>query len=171
LERNDWPTKNEREQWEINKALFYLSAQKGFGKLQIESKRERPDYEVKELGSGRLIGVELTSVYVSNRSVPDRHIGPGNKWMPPNNEIRQTYFDRIIKAIMKKVALAKKGYDIYETMVLSLYINEYEDIYNDESDWKKWAKENDDILNNISPFTHIIFWPLINNSSFLIYPS
>lgn len=171
MEDTYWPAKDEREKWETEKAIYYLSAKPGFGNLKVKSKRERPDYEVEELGTGRLIGVELTSVYVSDKSVVERHMEPKNKWLPPNYEIRQAYFDRIIRAITKKVALAKSGYNVYETMVLSMYINEYEDIYNDMSDWKKWAKENDDTLDKISPFTHIIFWPLVNNSSFLLYPN
>lgn len=165
----EWPNRERREKWEITNTLEYLSHHPGFNSLSVQIKSERPDYVV--LNGGRKIGVELTSVYLSDKSVPDCHMEGNLSMFGPSQFKRNKYFLRVIKTIKEKVGKAREGYTLYENMILSVYINEYEDIFNSKEDWQEWAKANDQVLDDISPFTHILLWPLVNDISMMITPN
>jgi hypothetical protein len=47
----------------------------------VHSKQEKPDYFLKDSMTGEIFGVELTSVYLHDRSVPDGHMKPINGWV------------------------------------------------------------------------------------------
>jgi hypothetical protein len=69
MNESDWPNKNEREEYEIYNFIEH------YKKLpQRIEKREKPDYFAKIQNRDVCFGVELTSVYLSDRSVPDEHI-------------------------------------------------------------------------------------------------
>ena len=90
-----WPKKNEREEFEINKFIEAYARLPGSPSLAVVSKREKPDYLVKD-GAGVEIGVELTSVYIDDRSVPDVHMQdePGIVEIPYSKEMLAAYGKR-----------------------------------------------------------------------------
>ena len=70
----DWPQKDEREKYEIR---GFIGNSKNLPQpkvFEIIEKREKPDYFIKDINANECFGVELTSVYLSDRSVPDEHI-------------------------------------------------------------------------------------------------
>jgi hypothetical protein len=66
----NWPNKGEREKYEIEKFIESYKPRN----FEIIKKDECPDYIVRDIKTGELFGVELTSVYLTDRSVPDEHI-------------------------------------------------------------------------------------------------
>ena len=71
---SNWPEdKQDRERKEISMFISaYLRLSHG-RQLEVEQKRDKPDYFLKDLLSGDMFGVELTSAYLTDRSVPDEH--------------------------------------------------------------------------------------------------
>jgi hypothetical protein len=71
----DWPNKKEREEFEINKFVkFYEPGGRSFKVVRRgDSHFAGPDYIVQDAKTGENFGVELVSVYLGNRSVPDVH--------------------------------------------------------------------------------------------------
>jgi hypothetical protein len=94
-----WPSKAEREQFEINE---FISAYE-WRSLVVESKGEKPDYILRDTKSGELIGVELTAVYLDDRSVPDEHMKPSQGWetIQYSPELISLYKKRLIKKLIE----------------------------------------------------------------------
>jgi hypothetical protein len=77
-----WPSKAEAERWEIEAFLAHYSRLPDARMLEVVTKRERPDWVVRDLATRELLGVELTSVYRDDRSVPDLHQRDGMLRIP-----------------------------------------------------------------------------------------
>lgn len=164
-----WPKKEEREPLEIE---GFIEAYENFPhgrKLRILSKGERPDYLVADADNVKF-GVELTSVYLSDRSVPSLHIPDGDENAPfPQDESQiPAYRDRLAAAVKEKVRLAKSGYKTNHPLILSVYVNEYVSIFMSQDDWKFLAKVYADIFENMDPFSEVVFWKLANGHIFSV---
>ena len=70
----NWPSKEEREAYEINGFIESYTKLPGGRELVVLEKREKPDYLVKDRTSGEVFGIELTSAYLSDSSVPNEHL-------------------------------------------------------------------------------------------------
>jgi len=164
-----WPDKKKREEYEINefiKSYKLLSHVRNF--IIENDNRENPDVTVKDIKTNELFGIELTSVYLSDKSVPDRHISNNNMYIPDSLKEIENYKKRIAEVISNKVKKAKKGYDKSFPLILSIYTNEYISIHMDKEHWEAFAEEYPALWNNTNPFSEIVFWPLKNNAVFSI---
>ncbi|MCK5642031.1 MAG: hypothetical protein KAJ19_14600, partial [Gammaproteobacteria bacterium] len=126
-----WPNKNLREQFEINEFIVAYEKLDHGRTFEVISKREGPDYFVKDIKSGEIFGIELTSVYSDDRSVPDVHKKPVNgiEEIPFDHSDLKEYQERLIETIIKKVSKARECYDTTYPLILSIYVNEYISIY------------------------------------------
>ncbi|MHB8831720.1 MAG: hypothetical protein ACYC9V_00895 [Desulfobacteria bacterium] len=137
-----WPSKDDREKYEIHGFILAYSRLNSNLNLIIEAKRERPDYIIRDQTTGQRFGVELTSVYLDNRSVPDVHKKPITGVTDISYDELQIdiYQKRLVEAINTKISKARKGYDINFPLILSVYVNEYICIYTDKEDWELFVK-------------------------------
>ncbi len=159
----NWPRKNDRERYEIEGFIeSYKRLKHGRNFIVVET-NERPDRIVEDKETGEKFGVELTSEYLSDKSVPDRHMNNKSAQIPDNHQNIDTYEKRILNRIEEKMNKARQGYDLSYPLILSVYLNEYESMYMDEEYWRDFSKRNDSFFDTIDPFVEVVFWPLPND--------
>ncbi len=163
---SEWPKKDSREAFEINGFIEAYAKLRGTT-LSVEVSREKPDYWLREPKTGP-IAVELTSVYSSDRSVPDRHIPHSLLHIPDDPSAIEAYKSRLVSAVAGKLAKARSGYDLTRPLVLSVYVNEYEAIYLEPIDFAQMVRENDKVFRSMTPFSEIVFWGLRNNGAYAV---
>ena len=172
-----WPARDEREDLEIRGFIKHYARLPHNRKLDIVERRERPDYFLKDVATGVHVGVELTSVYLSDRSVPDEHIPPKpahlfNTGIAYDETELEKYKRRLLGAVADKVTKARDGYDLSCPLILSIYVNEYRAIFLDElSEWEQLVRDNESLFDNCHPFSEIVFWNLPNGMVFGVRPN
>jgi hypothetical protein len=139
--------------------------------LEVVTKRERPDWVVRDLATREPLGVELTSVYRDDRSVPDLHQGDGVLRISCLKREMAAYGKRLAAAVEKKTRLARAGYDTSLPLILSIYANEYVTIHMGESDWHDAVRAHSETFDDLWPFTELVIWPLVNGGVLRITPS
>ena len=171
--KTKWPKKTEREQFEISKFISsYACLPKGRS-FVVYSKQETPDYLIKDSNTGEIYGIELTSVYLDDRSVPDEHMKPIDGWVeiPDDPTAIENHKSRLIETIEKKVQKARKHYDTTYPLILAVYINEYISIYMEKTDWEDLVRANESVFDDIEPFSEIVLWNLANEPAMSIVPT
>lgn len=162
-----WQDKAFREAFEIEE--FIKRYEKQYGKkIEIIKKREKPDYLVLDKHNGLFYGVELTSVYLTDRSVFEENIHPETKRVPCDPVALEQYKQRILRAVSEKIQKARIGYDLTYPLLLSVYVNEYLAAYLEQSEWVKLEQSNTLLFQNISPFEKIGFWPLPKGEAYFV---
>ena len=168
----EWPTRGERESFEINGFIAAYTQLHPELSLVIEQKGERPDFVIKDVLTNRRFGIELTSVYLDDRSVPDVHKkpidGPTDIEYDPS-KIEQ-YLGRTLNAIQKKIILARTGYDASLPLILSVYANEYICIHTDIKTWEKFVKTHEGAFDAMHPFSEVVIWNLPDDGVFSVRP-
>jgi len=163
-----WPNTQKSQEYEIKE---FIKAYKGFSHgrgLSVLEEGEKPDYIVKDNKTNERFGVELTSVYLNDRSVPDVHMQKNNKHIYDCQETKDLYKKRIIEKITGKINKAKSGYNISYPLILSIYANEYIIIHMDDHEWHDFAKNNGNLWDSMGPFIEIVIWSLQNGKAFSI---
>jgi len=169
---NKW-AKNNREDYEIN---GFISAYKSLDhgrNFKIICKQEQPDYVVEDTTTAEKFGIELTSVYLNDRSVPDVHRKPhnGHVSIPHDEDEIAEYKNRLLDAIKDKDRKAN-NYNSEYPLLLSIYVNEYCAIHmDDEGEWEGFVRDNENFFDNIKHFCEIVFWNLPNDTVFTVKPS
>ena len=107
----EWPSREEAERWEIQGFIDHYRRLPGQRMFDVVRRQERPNWIVRNSATGELIGVELTSVYLDDRSVPDRHHRGSERRIPYRRDQIAAYGRRVAAAVQKKVWLARGGYD------------------------------------------------------------
>jgi len=158
-----WPTKKDREDYEINGFIDSYKRLKHGRDFIVFDESEKPDRIVEDKTSGEIFGIELTSEYLDDRSVPDRHMRDDLENIVENHENLDAYEKRILNRVTEKVLKARKGYDTTYPLILSVYVNEYESLSMDEDYWRAFAKKHDQLFDTIDPFVEVVFWPLPND--------
>jgi len=169
----EWPKRKEREEFEISKFISaYARLPKGRS-FVVHSKQETPDYSLKDSTTGEIFGVELTSVYLDDRSVPDEHMKPLNGLVeiPYDPAVIELHNLRLIAAIQTKVQKARKHFDTSYPLILGIYINEYISIYLERSDLENLVRTNESLFDDIAPFTEVVLWNLANEEAMSITPT
>ena len=170
-----WPNKEDREKFEINGFIEAYERLPEARRLAIVSKEERPDWVVMDLATQEEFGVELTSVYLDDRSVPDQHMNWGkdekHREIPFCKETFGKYQARIIAAIEDKILKAASGYDTSRPLILAIYTNEYIGIYLGQEELESLVRVNEALFDNMHPFSEIVFWSLGNEGVFRVRPS
>ena len=167
-----WPNKNSREQFEINEFIVAYEKLEHGRTFEIISKREGPDYFVKDIKSEEIFGIELTSVYSDDRSVPDVHKKPVNgiEEIPFDHSDLKEYQERLIETIIKKVSKARECYDTTYPLILSIYVNEYISIYIRERHLQELTKRHEKVFDDMAPFSEVVLWSLPNDEVFSVRP-
>ncbi|MCB1668351.1 MAG: hypothetical protein R3E73_13590 [Porticoccaceae bacterium] len=170
--RVNWPSKQERENWEIEQFIrHYERATSNIG-LRVYLKSERPDYGLVSDILDKKYGVELTSVYQYDRSVPDNHIPLQNdfKDIPYVSDDVERYLLRVLDAIQIKDKKARSGYSTEYPLLLSVYINEYLAIHIDSEQWSEFFLANNFRVED-SAFQAILLWPLPGDHELILCQS
>jgi len=155
-----WPPKEEREEWEIRTFLEYYEDLPHGRTLVIESKGDSPDYIVRDPKTGDRFGVELTSVYLDDRSVPEEHIQKGQFLANDDKDQRRQYRKRIVEAIADKVEKARKAYDRRYPLILSVYANDYTGKSFTRRDFQELAFLCEQRIGSMAPFCEVVFSPI-----------
>lgn len=162
-----WQDKKAREAFEI--AEFIKHYERHYGKcFEVVRKSERPDYVVKDGVTKALYGVELTAVYLSDRSVFEEHIHPGSEILLEDPDVMEIYQKRILRTVSEKVQKARKGYELINPLLLSVYVHEYVSIYLGFDEWKAFEIKYKEIFGDVAPFIEIVFWPLPQGEAYFI---
>lgn len=171
----EWPDKNGREAFEIAGFVESYARLPGSPRLSIVSKGDKPDFVVREVATGQELGVELTAVYIDDRSVPDVHLVDGD---PPEEPVEipydieklARYQGRLISAIQDKIEKARRGYDLTRPLILAIYVNEYIGIYLGQSELDALVSRHDSFFDDMAPFSEVVFWGLPNGGVFRTRP-
>lgn len=169
----NWPKKAERELFEIEEFIQAYDRLPSGRHFEIMDKAENPDYIVKDTSTDEIFGIELTSVYTNDRSVPDEHIPTheGMMEIPDNHQQFNDYLDRLADSVRDKIVKARKGYDTSVPLILSIYVNEYISIFIREEHLQEMVNRHPEIFDDMSPFLEVVFWSLPNNSVFSVRPN
>ncbi len=172
LQDMNWPNKNKREQFEISgfvKAYARLPEARQF---EIVTKSEAPDYILRDAATDKEFGVELTSVYIDDRSVPDFHKkeGKGIIFVPHDEGMLERYTQRLIEAIVDKISKARKHYSTKRPLILAVYINEYISIYLGRDELESFVHRYKGVFDSVAPFVEVVFWNLNNEGVFRVRP-
>jgi hypothetical protein len=162
-----WQNKALREAFEIAELIKYYEKHYG-NHFEIIKKVERPDYLVRDNKTQQLYGIELTSVYLSDRSVFEEHMHPISQIILEDPDVIENYKKRILHAVAEKIQKARSGYDISHPLLLSVYVNESIGEYLGFVEWKKFEMDHQDVFKNMAPFAEIIFWPLPQDRAYFI---
>lgn len=171
----NWPKKTEREKFEIDGFIEAYARLPEAQQLEVVSRGERgerPDFVVKDKQNNEEYGVELTSVYLDDRSVPDVHKKDeeGIVEIPYNKDELDNYMKRLVGAVIDKVCKARKGYDSSRSLILSIYVNEYISIYLGKSELEKFVRKYEGVFDAMAPFKEVVFWNLGNGGVFRVRP-
>lgn len=164
----NWPDKNNRQSYEINEFVKNYKEFPHGRNFEIIQQSDKPDYIVKDINTNEHFGIELTSVYLDNRSVPDNHILDEDKDIPYNPQAIETYKARLKNHIIDKIEKANESYNKIHPLILSIYANEYLTIHMEDKDWQDFANKNGNIWDNMNPFTEIVLWSLAGDKAFSI---
>jgi hypothetical protein len=172
----DWPQKDEREEYEITGFINNFKNLPEPREFEIIEKRERLDYFIRDINNNECFGVELTSVYLSDRSVPDEHIKTLDQGIlldgiPFSRGEIEEFKIRILNTINDKVKKARTCYDQRYPLILSVYVNEYRAIYMDRKEWSQFITQNENVFDFVDPFIGVFFWSLGNEEAVLVKPS
>lgn len=168
--RLDWPSREDRETWEVRSFIEHYRLLPERCSFEIERRQQRPDWILRDTATGELVGVELTSIYIDDRSVPDVHRRPGYLSLPYHSEEVVAYGHRIADTVRGKVRLARGVYETGLPLLLSIYANEYLTIHMDEATWASLVREHESTFDDIAPFLEVVIWPLRNVGILRIRP-
>jgi hypothetical protein len=174
-----WPKKVERERQELRWFLRDYAKLSWSPPVSVErwpsDDNTSPDAVLRNLRDGGLVGVELTSVYVSDKSVPRVHQAP----MPPmtldenlqrngerygaetiGNEIER-YRKRLVAQVRRKLT---KRYAPCDNLILGVFVAEtYLALYfSGRSQWLEWSEQFRREVASILPFSEIVLFGLAN---------
>jgi len=155
-----WPTKTERESLEIQGFIKEYKRLPHGRSFVVEEEGENPDRIVRDTNTNEKFGIELTSVYLYGRSVPDVHMREGDSIIPFNLSEIEQYERRILGSIVEKVCKARHHYKKEFPLILSVYVNEYISLHMGLEYWKSFSSRYDLLFDCFIPFEEIVFRPL-----------
>jgi hypothetical protein len=141
--------------------------------MDVVQEGDRPDYIVRDVRTGQEYGVELTSVYLDDRSVPDVHMRDetGPVWISDDDAELERYRARLVGAVLDKICKARRGYDCSRPLILGVYVNEYISIFMPASEVQALVKRYEDLFEGMAPFSQVVFWNLPNDGILCAKPS
>jgi hypothetical protein len=168
-----WPNREEREAFEIAGFISAYSRLPGTVQLEVVRKTDKPDYVVRDVTTGQEYGVELTSVYLDHRSVPDVHMSDERDpvWLPDDDAQLEKYRSRLAGAVLDKICKARQGYDRSRPLILGVYVNEYISIYMPAVEIQAFVNRYDGLFEAMAPFSQVVFWNLPNDGVVCAKPS
>lgn len=167
-----WPSKDERERLEVGGFIRAYAQLPSGRRLEVVTKGEMPDYVVRDTATHQEYGVELTSVYMDDRSVPDLHMRDedGPVQIPDDPPALERYLSRLVEAVAVKIDKARRGYSQDRPLILSIYVNEYISIYLDALELQRFVARHDALFDSMTPFQEVVFWNLSNSGVLCVRP-
>lgn len=168
-----WPGKEERENFEITRFVEAYARLSDGRDFELVAKGERPDYVVKDRQTGEEYGVELTSPYLDDRSVPDVHLssrGDPVEIKLDSAKLKQ-YSERLIEAIIGKIRKARVGYAVDRPLILAVYLNKYISIHLGQTELQALVNRHTGLFDAMAPFAEVIFYNLGDGGIFRVRPS
>ena len=163
-----WPGKEERAKYEIAQFLRYYSqvTSKQLIVKEIRSKtKTEPKFIIQDALTQQEIAVELTSVYLDDRSVPDVHMSNIKTNTISDDPVQiAKYLTRVEEQIVRKAKLFSRQKNSMPLM-LSVYANEYISILIEEEQWDAIGKR---VSVRMAPFEMIIVWPLVDQTVMVV---
>ena len=170
-----WPNREDREKFEIDGFIEAYARLPEARRLVVVRKSEKPDWIVVDPATAEEFGIELTSVYLDDRSVPDSHMAwhadGETREIPYSKAALAQYKARLIEAIQQKIAKARSGYDATRPLILAIYVNEYVGIYLGQEELDELTRSNESLFDDMHPFSEIAFWSLGNGGIFRVRPN
>ncbi len=159
-----WPNREQREAIEIAGFIEAYSRLPGTVLLEVVRRGDAPDYVVRDPQTGEEYGVELTSSYLDDRSVPDVHMRAENGpvTITYDEAKLEEYRGRLVGAVFDKICSAHKGYDRSRPLMLGVYVNEYISIYMSAAEIQALVGRYNTVFNSMAPFSCVVFWNLAN---------
>jgi len=157
-----WPNKTRRQELELMRFVeLYRKLPHGQKLELIVADRERPDCIVKAKPGNQEFGVELTSVYMSNTSVPNHHLKNASECatFKLDESLIPVYQKRMAEKVQEKKELGK-SYDLSRPLLLSVFANDHMSLEMGKSDWLVLPKIFPDVFLDIAPFKEIVFWSM-----------
>jgi len=155
----EWPSKKEKEDFEAQGFIKEYKRLPHGRNFVIEVEGENPDRLVRDISTNEQFGVELTAVYLNDRSVPDIHMQESPFVHFEQSEIVQ-YEKRILRSVIDKVCKARHHYKKQYPLILSVYVNEYISLHMGMEYWNSFASRYNILFDCFTPFQEIVFWPL-----------
>ena len=161
-----WPSKKDRQQIELDMFKKGYRALEWGGEIELVKWRERPDCEIRDVKTGQIFGLELTSAYLTDKRVESYRRGLV-KVPHQDSSLIEAYKLRLIEAVREKVEKAQHGYEIYPRMVLGIYVGDIIAIHLDQKDdWHRFYEQYRSDFEEISPFSEVVFCNLANGDTF-----
>lgn len=158
-----WPTKKEREILETQGFIKEYKRLPHGRNFVVEEERDIPDRIVRDTKTNDIFGIELTSVYLDDRSVPDDHMREGDTFVPFSMSEIKVYERRILETIIDKVCKARRHYNYDHPLILSVYVNEYISLHMGMEYWKSFSSRYNLLFDCFAPFEEIVLWPLTSD--------
>ena len=149
----------EREASEVELFLNEYNSIEPGGPWVVSSHQDRPDFIIASPLPSEKRSVELTSVYVNDKSVIRDHVRrvAGPIAIPHDARQIERYKRRIVQAIEKKCHSFKDGLGP-NLAILSLYLNEYIAIHLAEEDVLELLRLHLPRVARNGPFHQIVLW-------------
>jgi hypothetical protein len=161
-----WPSRDERQQIELVTLIKGYRTLGWGGEIELVKWRERPDCEVRDVKTGQVFGLELTSVFLDDKRV-ESFRRDGIKIPYPTSGLLDIYQARLIQKVREKVEKARSGYEIYSRMMLSIYVADVIAIHlKFIEDWHNFHEYYRSDFENIQPFSEVVFCNLANGEIF-----
>jgi hypothetical protein len=165
----EWPSKEDSQDYQIDFFIELYSGLNPTRQFTIIKKGDKPDYILEDNLSHLQLGVEVTAVYVNDKSVPKLHISDSEcTRIPFDQQEIDAYQLRVLQKIQEKINKAKHGYDLTNPLILAIYSNEYCSIYISYYDWITFFEKHRDIIESKEPFKEIALFPIQNNKILIL---
>ena len=159
---HDWPlNKEEREDKELEYCFQSWSARDSsldYGDLVSVDRGEKPDRIIRNQKTGKEYGVELTAVYLDDRSVMDHHrmlTSEEEPWFIHDPAKVRAYLHCIVRRVQEKVRIAQ-NYDNQRDLILAVYLNEPILSQYFTRELQDFIREHQ-AFRSIDPFVRIVF--------------
>ena len=159
MKRQPFGTTEQQEAKEIELFLQEYNLIEPGGPWRASTHRDRPDFIITSESNFEERAVELTSVYLDDKSVGRDHVRRvrGPIAIPYDARKVERYKARIIRAVEKKCRSFAEGFG-GRTAILSVYLNEYIAIHLSQADLLELFNIHLPRVAGRGPFNQIVLW-------------
>jgi hypothetical protein len=159
MKQQPFGTTKEQEAKEIDLFLKVYNLIEPGGPWHASTHRDRPDFIITSESNFEERAVELTSVYLDDKSEARDHVGRGRGPIAIPYDARKVerYKARIMRAVEKKCRSFADGFE-GRTAVLSVYLNEYIAIHMSQEDLFELLLIHLPRVAGRGPFNQILLW-------------
>lgn len=159
MRRQPFGDTDEREAMEVELFLSEYNVIEPGGPWIVLSHEDRPDFRIISETRGEERRVEITLVYLNNKSVIREHVRRMNGPIPIPYDAGKVerYKRQLVQAVETKCHRFKRGFGT-NLAILSLYLNDYIAIYLAEEDLLELLLLHLPRVAGSGPFNQIVLW-------------